>query len=187
MSPTMGTFDDNRPLPGGPFCIDLLNTRWGPDGAIDWFDDDPAVQFFAETHRTEIRSSQISATRTSLTQARTLIERIFETGTNGTIDAATTADVNAALDGANVCVEVTPEGPQIVISNADPSKRLAVQALVDAVTLLGHKPDRIRTCEHDDCTLWFLDTSKGGRRRWCSMDQCGNRAKASRHYARSTK
>jgi predicted RNA-binding Zn ribbon-like protein len=29
-----------------------------------------------------------------------------------------------------------------------------------------------------------LDLSRGKTRRWCSMDDCGNRAKARRHYAR---
>jgi predicted RNA-binding Zn ribbon-like protein len=30
----------------------------------------------------------------------------------------------------------------------------------------------------------FLDVSKSGRRRWCDMATCGNRAKASAHHAR---
>src|SRR5690606_23867005 len=39
---------------------------------------------------------------------------------------------------------------------------------------------RLRQCEA--CSWLFLDTSRGGRRRWCSMATCGNRAKARRHY-----
>jgi predicted RNA-binding Zn ribbon-like protein len=33
------------------------------------------------------------------------------------------------------------------------------------------------------CGFLFLDTSKNHSRRWCSMESCGNRAKAKRHYA----
>jgi predicted RNA-binding Zn ribbon-like protein len=40
-------------------------------------------------------------------------------------------------------------------------------------------PDRIRACSR--CGWLFLDSSRGGRRRWCSMNTCGNREKASRH------
>jgi predicted RNA-binding Zn ribbon-like protein len=40
-------------------------------------------------------------------------------------------------------------------------------------------PNRIRAC--DRCGWLFLDSSRGGRRRWCSMDTCGNREKARRH------
>ena len=44
------------------------------------------------------------------------------------------------------------------------------------------------TCRHaaEDCGWLFLDTSRSGRRRWCSMQSCGNRAKARRFYARAT-
>jgi len=45
---------------------------------------------------------------------------------------------------------------------------------------------RIKNCENEPCTLWFLDTSKNGRRRWCSMKLCGNRAKAAAHRKRNS-
>jgi len=41
--------------------------------------------------------------------------------------------------------------------------------------------DRLRSCPR--CGWLFLDTSRGGKRRWCSMRTCGNREKASRHTA----
>jgi predicted RNA-binding Zn ribbon-like protein len=34
------------------------------------------------------------------------------------------------------------------------------------------------------CGWLFLDESRAGTRRWCSMGECGNRAKAHRHYLR---
>ena len=37
---------------------------------------------------------------------------------------------------------------------------------------------RIRQCEGDGCALLFVDLSRSGARRWCSMETCGNRAKA---------
>ncbi|HLK86825.1 MAG TPA: ABATE domain-containing protein [Candidatus Binataceae bacterium] len=43
---------------------------------------------------------------------------------------------------------------------------------------------RVRECANDKCLWLFLDQSKNGTRRWCSMSACGNRAKAHRHYAR---
>ncbi|WP_344746998.1 CGNR zinc finger domain-containing protein [Streptosporangium vulgare] len=36
------------------------------------------------------------------------------------------------------------------------------------------------------CYWLFLDTSKNGRRRWCSMTTCGSRDKARRYYAART-
>lgn len=43
---------------------------------------------------------------------------------------------------------------------------------------------RLRECQDDDCGWLFLDRSKNGSRRWCSSADCGNRARARRHYQR---
>ncbi len=42
----------------------------------------------------------------------------------------------------------------------------------------------IRACEGHDCSLMFLDRTKAHARRWCSIAQCCNRAKAAAHRAR---
>jgi predicted RNA-binding Zn ribbon-like protein len=43
---------------------------------------------------------------------------------------------------------------------------------------------RVRACANDTCGWLFVDTSRNHSRRWCAMNDCGNRAKAHRHYAR---
>lgn len=43
---------------------------------------------------------------------------------------------------------------------------------------------RLRQCDDDACGWLFLDRSKNGSRRWCSSADCGNRARARRHYRR---
>jgi predicted RNA-binding Zn ribbon-like protein len=39
---------------------------------------------------------------------------------------------------------------------------------------------RIRKCGASDCDVYYVDTSKGHRRQWCSMKACGNREKQRR-------
>ncbi|MFI7286678.1 CGNR zinc finger domain-containing protein [Streptomyces anulatus] len=57
----------------------------------------------------------------------------------------------------------------------------------DAVDLFtGAFAHRIRTCGAHGCRLLFVDTSRPGRRRWCSMERCGNRHKVRAHRARLT-
>ena len=51
--------------------------------------------------------------------------------------------------------------------------------------LAGPRLDRVRRCANPECGWLFLDDSRAGKRRWCSMSACGNRAKARRHYHRS--
>jgi predicted RNA-binding Zn ribbon-like protein len=43
---------------------------------------------------------------------------------------------------------------------------------------------QVRQCEARDCTLRFLDVTKSKRRRWCSMNVCGNRMKVAAFRAR---
>ena len=50
--------------------------------------------------------------------------------------------------------------------------------------IVGPQLTRLRECSNEKCLWLFLDESKNGTRRWCSMQACGNRAKAHRHYLR---
>ncbi len=43
---------------------------------------------------------------------------------------------------------------------------------------------RLKQCADDFCGWLFIDKSRNYSRRWCSMKDCGNRAKAHRHYLR---
>ena len=42
----------------------------------------------------------------------------------------------------------------------------------------------VKCCEGPNCTLMFVDHTRGRKRRWCSMAVCGNRAKAAAHRER---
>jgi predicted RNA-binding Zn ribbon-like protein len=43
----------------------------------------------------------------------------------------------------------------------------------------------VKACEGPACTLLFLDHTRGGVRRWCSMAVCGNRVKQAAHRKRA--
>jgi predicted RNA-binding Zn ribbon-like protein len=44
--------------------------------------------------------------------------------------------------------------------------------------------ERLRICENPACGWVFHDTSRTGKRKWCDMATCGNRAKAARYRER---
>lgn len=73
--------------------------------------------------------------------------------------------------------------PELVVERpTTDAKGLLTRLARDGVELLtGPLRDRIHTCAADDCSLLFVDESRAGRRRWCSMNTCGARAKMS-HY-----
>ncbi len=59
-----------------------------------------------------------------------------------------------------------------------PSKALGLLAERASRLITSEDRARIRACSHPECILLFKDTSKSGKRRWCSMQTCGNRSKA---------
>ncbi|MFS8198267.1 CGNR zinc finger domain-containing protein [Streptomyces sp. CWNU-52B] len=60
----------------------------------------------------------------------------------------------------------------------DPARAaLAVVGLDAVATLGGHRDGAVKRCEQRTCGGLFVDTSRGGRRRWCSMATCGNKVK----------
>jgi predicted RNA-binding Zn ribbon-like protein len=65
-----------------------------------------------------------------------------------------------------------------------PSPHGALDELVsDAVDLLAGAPgERLKACPN--CGHLFLDTTKNGGRRWCSMDDCGKQEKMRRYVTK---
>ena len=53
-----------------------------------------------------------------------------------------------------------------------------------AEALLHGELSRVRRCGDSRCPRVFFDATRNGRRRWCDMATCGNRAKAARFRAR---
>jgi predicted RNA-binding Zn ribbon-like protein len=51
--------------------------------------------------------------------------------------------------------------------------------------LMGPRYKKVRQCQDErGCGWLFVDESRAQNRRWCSMGDCGNRAKVLRHYHR---
>ena len=54
-----------------------------------------------------------------------------------------------------------------------------------AVLIAGAEGDRVRCCAEPECRWMFLEHARNRPGLWCSMEDCGNRAKARRHYLRA--
>lgn len=72
--------------------------------------------------------------------------------------------------------------PPRPLSPADGLAALIGAGLLSAVRVLGH--ERFRSCAAPDCTGMFVDTSRAGRRRYCTPELCGNRLNVANHRAR---
>ena len=107
--------------------------------------------------------------------ARALREAVYDIATgNGSRAAREVLNRVAALPAARPQLDESGE----LVLDGSASELLATVARA-AVELFGSpERERIRQCEGDGCALLFLDLSRSGQRRWCSMAGCGNRAKA---------
>jgi predicted RNA-binding Zn ribbon-like protein len=96
-------------------------------------------------------------------------------------------EVNRALRAPYV-IELVPAADGVSLDHrheGDPISG-AMARLSEAVTreLTGDDSRRLRVCANEECRWVFNDHSPAGRRKWCDMSSCGNRAKAARHRER---
>jgi predicted RNA-binding Zn ribbon-like protein len=103
-------------------------------------------------------------------------------------DPAALAEVNRAIH-ARERIELVAERDGVSIGHSHVGDPLddALARLADPLVaeIQSGNADRVRICDNDTCRWLFYDESRAGRRRWCDMATCGNRAKAARHRARA--
>jgi predicted RNA-binding Zn ribbon-like protein len=172
---------DPRPLTGEPLALDLLNTRWIRDGVVqDLLRDTDGLAAWLTANGLQDRFTAEDATLRHTLRARDALAAAVD---GSPADGAERVD--AVLAHGRIRATLTADGPGELPEFDDPSWGPAWLAARNYLQLLTTAPERIRSCAHESCILHFFDTSRNGTRRWCSMAACGNRAKASRHYARS--
>lgn len=87
---------------------------------------------------------------------------------------------SAARGLAGNAVKLDGTRPRLALARwCDPDTVAAVLAMLSIEGFYTLPRERLRSCPR--CEWLFLDTSRGGKRRWCSMQICGNREKVSRH------
>ncbi|WP_338931745.1 CGNR zinc finger domain-containing protein [Streptomyces netropsis] len=173
---------DPRPLTGEPVSLDLLNTRWMRDGERqDLLTGPEGLRIWLASNGLGGRFPADQASLEHLLLAREALAAAVD----GPGDPAGIERVDAVLEHGRIRATLTAEGPGEEPEFEDPTWGAAWTAARDYLDLLRAAPDRIRRCAHEACILHFFDTSRNGTRRWCSMAACGNRAKASRHYAKT--
>lgn len=80
----------------------------------------------------------------------------------------------------------SPDGSQYTMGHAGDDFAQARASIAGSLAhyIADHDVHRVRICANDGCRWRFIDRSPAGRRVWCDMRTCGNRAKVARHRAR---
>ena len=191
---------------GGRLCLDFVNTMGNyhdPTRRSDYLADYADLVAWGE-HAGALEPTQAAVllrvaanspaeAAAVLTRARELRQAIREVtlaAWQGQPAPATDlATLNTFVTEHFTPMQLVPIGSAYALERGgDPAALDAVlwPIVRSAVELLtSEELGRVKECEDDACGWLFVDASRGSRRRWCAMDDCGNVAKARRHRARA--
>ena len=179
----------NRP----DLCLEFANTRYwrgqeaptetlnAPEDLAAWTAANEGLKLAKPPTRREFERA---------IEVRELIHRLFDAHALAKTPAARDVEaLNEALSEAPARTTLKRERGSYawdVDMRSGTALALLAPVLWTAGDLLaGPRLGRVRRCANPECGWLFLDDSRAGKRRWCSMSACGNRAKARRHYHRS--
>ena len=194
----------NRDIIGGDAALDFVNTVTGRDQSPrDWLDSYPRLlEWAAFVHLLPKRvlralvkkaKKEPAAAAIALTRAKVLREALFELVTRIVSRRAPKKSGLALLRkhwiGGLKAHELRFSDGRVLVDLRDDALDFDLIASTVAYRMvqkvLPLPMDRLRICQGPNCSWVFIDSSKGGRRRWCDMADCGNAAKSRRFYAHS--
>ena len=194
---------DRLPVLGGRLCLDFVNTidPWYGDDRIDYLPDYYALLEWAHRNGTATAHEQrllrkladaapleSAAVHRRAIDLRADLHAVLRPA-RGSETSRALLTLNAELRRASRYLRLNQAGSTFELDYEFDEELDAVlwPVVRCAADLLSSPRDlsRVRECDGFNCGWLFIDTSKAGRRRWCSMDICGNRAKVERHRNRA--
>jgi predicted RNA-binding Zn ribbon-like protein len=185
---------------GGHVALDFCNTwaGWGeaPEPRSEWLPDYPRLVAWAgfaelldpgtaERLRRAAQRRPAEAARV-LTSTRTLRRNLYAAVLHPN-DTPALGRVSSYLRdaGQRAVLRPGPGGPAHWDFQRGTGLATPLLAVARAAGELLTSPDvlRVKACPGENCGWLFID--RRGRRRWCSMSSCGNRAKVRAHADRN--
>ncbi|MES4909406.1 MULTISPECIES: CGNR zinc finger domain-containing protein [unclassified Streptomyces] len=193
-----------RDLVGGHIVIDLLNTVTARDAEpIDWLDGYPRLLEWAAltghfepgalTALRRLAETEPGRAASALDRTRELREAVYDLTTalirqDAPASAGAVGRIENRWKDAVASARLTVRGstPQLQVGvGTSGLEHINHELALQAFDLLRSLPlERTRVCPGPRCGWVFIDSSRGGRRRWCTMATCGNVVKGRTHYQR---
>jgi predicted RNA-binding Zn ribbon-like protein len=204
MLPYSSTSIGKKPI-AGEICLDFANSvEWHAsdepretlnsyENLVSWcrraglLDDSGAKTLLRESHKHPRRAQAVL--KRVITLREVIYRLILATVNEQALNPSDLDTFNRSLQGILSQLRVVPEGGHFdwywVGIERDLDGMLGPILGSAAALLTSDQLGRIGVCADDrGCGWLFLDTSKNRSRKWCQMRDCGNRAKARRHYRR---
>jgi len=194
-----GTSIDTIRINGGRLCLDFINTAayeasrpaiefvTGFDDLVRWGLRQELIR--PETaqrlrERARLAPSECTSATAQALELRQALRDIFEPNRVSAKVLAGIATLNHILArDAPAAQLVTSKTGAEYAGTAGPIAWLTGPVAISAAELATSKAAaQVQMCPGEGCHWLFIDQSRNGTRRWCSMESCGNRAKARAHY-----
>ena len=182
-------------------ALDLLNTRPAPNGLpIELIPDFPSLLNWCQAARI-LRTQEAKRLRNQWGKSdraadvlrevhqfrETLRGEVLRWEGGGHVSRAFVRELNALLEHYPMREKLVPSASRLGcvqwFEAREPEDLLGPLAHAAAQLFTSADRERVRKCDH--CVAHFCDTSKKGKRRWCSMQVCGNRLKVAAYAARN--
>ena len=179
--------------------LDFVNTDTGVRGPDALHDFNRFVLWLEAAHvldaersatmrrRSEQQPAGALAVLGDARRVRTVLRALAERGVfAGDVRMAALSEINRVLgrSAGTRRVELRADGTfaRAFVPVGDAFAGLLIPVVENAAdALILDQLGRVRRCADPRCGRVFQDETKNGRRRWCDMATCGNRAKAARH------
>lgn len=172
---------------GGRPCLDFVATLGKRHAApVERLPDPGALARWIAEAGLSAEDGPLPVTARDLTEARTLREAVHRVVRSAMAGQEPDADDVRLVNEFAARPDLAPQlGPRRWAARHPARAALATVAR-DAVLLVGGPLlERVKKCGNPECSLLFLDDSQARRRRWCSMERCGNLAKVAGYRSRN--
>lgn len=158
---------------------DLVNTADLESGTDELADTSSAATWLVQRGLLPEGSRVTAQDRRNLVEIREALRSLLMANTGGPLDPAAVETLDRAGARAPIVVHVTGDG-SAVLSPAGRGLPGAIAQVLAAMSTAMQDGTwhRLKVCADDVCRWAFYDHSRNRSGAWCSMDVCGNRAKA---------
>lgn len=185
---------------GGALWINLVNTTYishkqeidilaNASSALQWLKENNLLRESDELYLEQKES--LDSLIVELQSLRTLCNIILSDITqSGQLSLETTNRIKKAIEKLQINPTINAKSDKLKMTfEGKTVEDHVMYNMMDSMmhTFENTSLERIRKCNHEECKLYFVDTSKAGKRRWCSMELCGNRKKAAEFYSKQKK
>ncbi|MEU6258475.1 ABATE domain-containing protein [Streptomyces sp. NPDC047043] len=176
------------PFIGGRPCLNFVATlgRRHTDTPAERIPDAAALARWFTEAELAADGEPVRVTARELADARVLREALYRLVRASMAGREPEPADMELINEAAARPDLAPQLGPVRWTARQPARAALATVARDAVLLVSSPLlARVKECENPGCSLLFLDDSQARRRRWCSMERCGNLAKVAGYRSRS--